>query len=397
MQWYYAKNGERRGPVEDGELVRMAKDGRLSPDDLVWNQTMGQRWVKASTLRELFPPPPAQPPSTPVVPLAPRPGGSPSCVDAVAPAWRRMKIILFKPFDMAKWFALGFGAWLATLGEGGGGGLNIPSGDPSSWNSSRGGGKDPFADLNVGEVVDKAKEFWSAYGGMVLLVGLTILVLGVAIGLVLSWLQSRGKFMFLANVVNNRSEIAEPWREFRPEGNSLFLWRLVYGLICLVVLLVILAVPVFSVAVPLVRARSWDPAAVPGAILSVLLFTMYGLVAGVIARCLEDFVVPIMYRFRTTTTRAWSIFLPLLKAHFWRVMLYVLFYWVLGIGAQLCVAVVVIVTCCMAGLVLAIPYIGAVALLPMLVFFRAYSLEFLAQFGAEYRLEPEVPTALPLR
>ena len=34
-------------------------------------------------------------------------------------ALRRAKLITFQPFDVSKWFALGFTAWLATLGEGG--------------------------------------------------------------------------------------------------------------------------------------------------------------------------------------------------------------------------------------------------------------------------------------
>jgi len=44
----------------------------------------------------------------------------------------------------------------------------------------------------------------------------------------------------------------------------------------------------------------------------------------------------------------------------------------------------VLVTCCCAGIVLVIPYIGVVLMLPLLVFKRAYSLHFLSQFGSDY-------------
>ena len=57
---------------------------------------------------------------------------------------------------------------------------------------------------------------------------------------------------------------------------------------------------------------------------------------------------------------------------------------VLGIAIGLLVLVVVLATCCIAGCFLAIPYVGTVLLLPVLVFQRAYSLHFLAQFGREY-------------
>ena len=48
-----------------------------------------------------------------------------SVVEPVSPALERVKQMLFKPFDLAKWITIGFCAWLAGLGEsGGGGGFN---------------------------------------------------------------------------------------------------------------------------------------------------------------------------------------------------------------------------------------------------------------------------------
>ena len=40
-------------------------------------------------------------------------------------AFELMKKILFHPFDLKKWFVVGFAAWLANLG-GGGGSFNYP-------------------------------------------------------------------------------------------------------------------------------------------------------------------------------------------------------------------------------------------------------------------------------
>lgn len=48
MQWYYAINGQRSGPVEQDVIESMLRDGTLKPDDLVWNQEMGGQWAKAS-------------------------------------------------------------------------------------------------------------------------------------------------------------------------------------------------------------------------------------------------------------------------------------------------------------------------------------------------------------
>ena len=40
----------------------------------------------------------------------------------VGQALDRVKRMLFQPFDLGKWFVIGFCAWLAGLGESGGGG-----------------------------------------------------------------------------------------------------------------------------------------------------------------------------------------------------------------------------------------------------------------------------------
>jgi hypothetical protein len=45
--WYYAQNGERKGPVSDEVLREMARDGSLHPTDLVWRDGMAE-WSTAA-------------------------------------------------------------------------------------------------------------------------------------------------------------------------------------------------------------------------------------------------------------------------------------------------------------------------------------------------------------
>lgn len=54
MQWFYIRDGQRLGPVEERELFRLAREGKLAPADLVWNPTMDQEWQPASTVPGLF-------------------------------------------------------------------------------------------------------------------------------------------------------------------------------------------------------------------------------------------------------------------------------------------------------------------------------------------------------
>src|SRR5580658_8215737 len=60
-----------------------------------------------------------------------------SVVEPVSPALERAKRMLFKPFNPDKWFTIGFCAWLALLGESGGGlHGNFGGGNGSNNNSS---------------------------------------------------------------------------------------------------------------------------------------------------------------------------------------------------------------------------------------------------------------------
>ena len=65
MEWYYHNKGQQHGPVQESELQRLAQSGELSPEDLVWNPSMGEQWATASTIEGLFVSPPEIPkPST---------------------------------------------------------------------------------------------------------------------------------------------------------------------------------------------------------------------------------------------------------------------------------------------------------------------------------------------
>jgi hypothetical protein len=49
MNWFYAKDGQRIGPVEFSEIERLHSEGQLTADSLVWQQGTGD-WVKLSTV-----------------------------------------------------------------------------------------------------------------------------------------------------------------------------------------------------------------------------------------------------------------------------------------------------------------------------------------------------------
>lgn len=55
MQWYYATNGQRQGPVTETEFERLVRDGVIRADTLVWRQGMPD-WVPYSQVAPVAPP-----------------------------------------------------------------------------------------------------------------------------------------------------------------------------------------------------------------------------------------------------------------------------------------------------------------------------------------------------
>ncbi len=57
MKWFYTKlsEGLKHGMVEDVDLHKMAENGELSREDLIWGEESGTGWALAETLHGLFP------------------------------------------------------------------------------------------------------------------------------------------------------------------------------------------------------------------------------------------------------------------------------------------------------------------------------------------------------
>jgi hypothetical protein len=218
----------------------------------------------------------------------------------------------------------------------------------------------------------------------VIMLGLAVVIV---VGIILTWLSSRGKFMFLDNVVHERAKVVQPWHQFRREGNSLFLWRFVFGLICLAVFSILL-IRGFFIAT-LISQEGFHSGVVMAIVRMVLLMMPVGIIIAYISFFLNDFVVPIMYINNTTASQAWGRFLPLFREHWIWFILYGLLVLILRILVIVCVVMVGLFTCCLGFILLAIPYIGTVITLPIPYTFRAFSLEFLEQFGPDYTIFPQ--------
>jgi hypothetical protein len=301
-------------------------------------------------------------------------------------AWRRTRILLFSPFDLGRWFVIGFTAWLAGLVESGGSlGANFQYViDRDEVIRFRDWPHDAWQGLE-----DLLADAWLA--GLVTVVVIALL----ALGLVLLWIGSRGQFMFLDNLAHRRTEVTRPWREFAAQGNSLFLWQVVYTVVVLAVLGG-LGLGAF-LGVGWLAALDFPPG------LSIPFFVVGGIVAFVAITALvyvEFFlfhaVAPVMYRRRCSATEAWRIFGGAFGRHPGSFILFGLLHLVIGLLGGILYTALGVITCCVGLLLMAIPFIGTVVTLPLPTLLRYLDLEFLGQLGPDWSsLDPLPATPAP--
>ncbi len=269
------------------------------------------------------------------------------------------KLILFQPFDISKWLVIGFAAFLANLSGGGGASYfkRLPKGN-WSWRST----SHDFANTSSD---------WPGWVWPLIIIG-ALLIFALIIALL--WVGSRGKFIFADCIVRNRAAIVAPWKEFRREGNSYFLFRLLASVILLFVL-------------GLAGAPLWIPLALHGElpkgialVFGVSFLGLIALIAVAALALISQFMLPVMYRQRCNATKGLSEACATITRHLGPVMLYLLFSIVLGLAFVLVACLLTCVTCC----IVALPYVGTVILLPVYVFFMGYLLLFVRQFGPDY-------------
>ncbi len=288
-------------------------------------------------------------------------------------AMERVKEVLFRPFDLAKWLVIGFCAWLARLGQGGfHGGFN------NNFGSRHGQGTQ-----DLRHAFEQARDYVLDNLGWIFPLAVAAVVIGLVLWLAFLFLSSRGQFMFLHCIALNKAEVSVPWALYGREANSLFLFRLVLALVGMVVTLPLLG----GIIVLGIRMAQREQVSVSGVLWLVMLglaMLALSLALWVIAWLTREFVVPIQYLRRSSCRAAWGELVRLSAGKLSLFLLYVLFRIVLAIGIFVLELMLVLVTCCIAGCLFALPYLGTVFLLPIILFVRSFSLYYLAQFGPDY-------------
>lgn len=309
-------------------------------------------------------------------------GGKIEIIKPFGDAFELMKRILFQPFDLKKWFVIGFAAFLSGHITG----VNLPFGNLGNLGSHQTNQNLPSPDL----------EQWKPWLPIIIVVFVVVILILIVL---LWWLKSRGNFIFTDCIARNRATIAVPWREYRREGNSYFLYILLVGFGSLS-FFGVLALVAFALGVIGHGHTTMTPLLIIFLVLFLILWIFLGFVFGVVSY----FMVPLMYVKRCRSGEAFRQVAGLLFENAGPFILFCLFGFCLLLGVGMISGIATCLTCCLAAL----PYVGTVILLPVYVCLRAYGLFFIRQFGADYDVftavaqsplppaaEPPTPPPLP--
>jgi len=306
-------------------------------------------------------------------------------------AWNRMVLVLFKPFDIVKWLALGLVILLESLGQVGGssGNFNFPGGSGSGSGSSGG----PSSPADFADLIDEGFRWIGDNLTLVLGIGIPAVGLFLCLYVVFLWLSSRGMLMFVRAVAKNDARIGDNWRATRYLVGSLLKVRLVVASVSWVIVLGGLGA-LFYVLYRLLRRNETDWAAY--ALELAPLFLVWMLVAfvpGLVSALLRNFVAPMMLQFQESCLDAFRRFMSVLKANIGAVILFLILRFLFHVLFEIVNIFVVLLTCCIGGL----PVINQAITAPFHVFDRAWSMYALRALGPAYDLfaEPVPPPAAP--
>lgn len=287
--------------------------------------------------------------------------------NALKNGYKRMVEILFKPFNLVGWLTFGFASFLASLGKGDGMNFNPRL---LIWEEE---------EVNYFAIIEDWFKM-HIVGPFLVIVG--IFVIGLAIFLMFTWLSSRGKFMFIYQIANNKPDIKEPWLKYGYLADRLFVFRLIFGLL---IFFVVLATILLSILLlyPNIKTEQFGLSFFGKLFFLLFFLIIFVLVSLLIKAVLFDFVAPLMFKKDLKVLEGFSIFYKeLFKENIGSFVLFYLIKIGLSIAASFVILIGICLTCCIASL----PYISSVVFLPISVFLESFTLSFLAEFGEKYNL-----------
>jgi len=316
----------------------------------------------------------------------------PGCRRATKRAWRKMEVILFRPFNFEKWLILAICVWFVNLFE-----------DYSqSFSYIANFQTDQFKEIRHSNIMNKINiiindpnSFTQSQIGLsfftVSMIILFAIIFIVIVVIILLWLKSRFEFIFLNNLKYNIHKISTPWSYYKSLGNSCFGWIICYQIICFIISFIVFIIFLLTmVSISNTVNPSYQLISIL-IICTAVFFLLFTLIYIIIYTFYKYFVITIMYKQEIKVLEAWRTLIDMIRntpGLFIKFLLVLLMYKMI---ATVIVLLIVICTCCILGCVFSVPiagkYIYSLIFLPIFVFLRLFGIEFLAQFGKRFDMQ----------
>jgi len=227
---------------------------------------------------------------------------------AISPAMKHTGRLLFRPFALRKWLALGFVSMLSGASGGGSAHFNLPSGNSRE-------------NAEAGRVMVE----WAMSHLALIIAGFVLLTL---VSIALSWLGSVLKFVYLNQITRDPCAIKAPFGWFIGLGTSYWLWGLAFGFVVLIVAALLIGVPLGLIFVSMRHGSML----VLGIVWAVVVGIGLAIAVGVIGVFAQDFVTAAMFARGVKVLEGWRIVLQIVRANVGQSALYVLLVVAIGIA-----------------------------------------------------------------
>jgi hypothetical protein len=346
--------------------------------------------------------------------------------------------VLFRPFNIKKWFILTFIALLAGAVIGGSNfRINLPveetsQDQPVKKDTKIKCGQDP-ARLSGPESFSDIKKEFNIFLTQIssppiiffVIAGIALIIIILVIS---TWLYSRFSFIFLQAVATNDASVKIPFRQNREIGNSLFSFNVIFSLFntAILILFIFYSVKSLIYVIETSTSKNVDAMAIVMKVLSlaipyILLLLLFILLAGTVRFIINNFVVPVMFKEKKSILKALPVALGIINSNKENVFVYLL----ILIGFYICALIIYSIISFIAVMAIVFPaiIIGTLASffykampgayqpifviicviiaipvmlffwyclismsLPFSVFFRTFSLKFLGRLDSRYDL-----------
>ena len=221
-----------------------------------------------------------------------------SATDAFAPAFARVRAMLFRPFRLGVWLKIGLIGLLGGAVVSGGGGSNFRA--PVTPRNV------PQDDLprNVDDILRAIRSIHLADYFQVIVIVIAVLVV---LALIFLYLFCRFRFIMFDTVVTGRAEIARGWQKYESQANRYFGFWLVFKLVAWGAFFLIVGWPLWrAYKNGLFSGDNSLPvffAIIASVALGVLAVTIAFAVVSTLAK---DFIMPVMALDDLSVGDAWS-------------------------------------------------------------------------------------------